>query len=62
MTSEPIITAHFCETMYAHYNEQIQLYKNDTARRNYLEEQQQFYIYMHSLIHNIHLYLEQLGF
>ena len=62
MITEPIFTPHLCETMYAHYDEQIQLYKNDPPRRKFLEEAQQCYIEMHSMLHNIHLYLEELGF
>lgn len=62
MTTEPTITIHFCETMYCHFAEQLQLYKEDPTRRAYIEEQLDVYIYMHSLLVNIHLYLEELGF
>jgi hypothetical protein len=62
MITEPIITINFCEAMYCHFAEQLQLHLDDPTHKEFIEEQQQVYIHMHSLLHNIHLYLEQLGF
>lgn len=47
---EPIVTAHFVETMYAHYGEQLLRTDITTLHRKFLEECQQCYIEMHEMI------------
>jgi hypothetical protein len=47
---ELFCTPHFAETMYCHFDEQIQQHNTDPQRRLYLEEQQEAYVYMHSLV------------
>lgn len=61
MTTTPLYTKQFCIKMYCHYAQQIWLHRDNVERRKFLEEQQQVYIYMYSLLVDFHLYAEQLG-
>jgi len=58
---ELFFTPHFLETMYTHFDQQIQLYKHDKVRRAYLMKCQECYRAMHQLLVPFSTYAEQLG-
>lgn len=45
-----IITPHFCETMYIHYDERLQQKNMHPKKRQVLQEQQEYYRKMHAVL------------
>jgi hypothetical protein len=56
------ITIEMCEAMYAHYAGLLCRKDLSSEAREYAEEAQLYYIYMHELMIDFHIYAEQLGF
>jgi hypothetical protein len=57
---ELFITPHFCETMYAHYGEQLRRKDLPPLVRSLLQECQECYVNMHSLLVSFEMLTEGL--
>lgn len=58
---ELFITPHFCETMYAHYAEQLVRKDIPTIAKKILEQCQDYYLQMHTILVDFSTYANQLG-
>lgn len=55
-------TPQFCEAMYGHYADILTRPDLAADAKAYATEAQLYYIYMHELLVDFHIYAEQLGF